>query len=198
MALFAATNASAAQSLRSDIAGLKMGGYVIVMRHANSPAAPPDKASADAENTTLERQLDEAGKATSQAMGAAFRTLGIPVGVVLSSPTYRARQTVRHASFGEPEIRQELAEGAQNMQSAASAGPSAWLRAQAAVVPRAGTNIIIVTHSPNILGAFGQQGANVASGESLIFRPDANGNASLVARVKIDEWKTMAGTPGQL
>jgi hypothetical protein len=82
------------------------------------------------------------------------------------------------------------------MQSAAGADLSAWLRAQAAVLPGAGTNTIIVTHTPNMIGAFGQQAASVASGESLVFHPDGNGNTSLVARVKIEEWKALAGTAG--
>ena len=155
---------------------------------ANSPAAPPDRSMADPENTKLERQLDEPGRSTARAMGEAFRTLRIPVGDVLSSPTYRARQTVRFASFGEPRIRAELDEGAQGMQAAAEATRSDWLRTQAGTAPRPGTNTIIVTHTPNIVGAFQQSGANVAAGESLVFRPDGKGGATLVARVKIADW----------
>ena len=37
---------------------LRHGGYVLVMRHASSPANPPDKSAADPENVALERQLD--------------------------------------------------------------------------------------------------------------------------------------------
>jgi phosphohistidine phosphatase SixA len=166
---------------------LRRGGYVLVMRHANAPAAEPDRATADPENTRLERQLDETGRSTARAMGEAFRALRIPIGDVLSSPTYRALQSVRFASFGEPQIRDELGEGA-GMQAAAEATRSDWLRKQAGTAPRPGTNTVIVTHTPNIVGAFGQAGANVAAGESLVLRPDGNGGATLIARVKITEW----------
>src|SRR5687767_4087700 len=66
------------------------GGYVIVMRHASSPRTLPAAAQANADNKQLERQLDEAGRASARDMGEALRRLKIPVGEVLSSPTYRA------------------------------------------------------------------------------------------------------------
>jgi phosphohistidine phosphatase SixA len=193
---------SAPESLAQTLSGralvdqLRQGGYVLVMRHANSPATRPDRNSADPENVNLERQLDDAGRTTARAMGEAIRALRIPVGMVLSSPTYRARQSVQFASFGEPQIRPELDEGAQNMQASAGAGPSAWLRNQAAINPTPRTNTIIVTHTPNILGAFGQDGANIASGESLILKPNGNGGAAVVARVKIDEWEGLMRSVG--
>jgi Histidine phosphatase superfamily (branch 1) len=74
---------------------LEHGGYVLVMRHASSPSEPPAKESADAENTRDERQLDENGRTTATAMGKALHALKIPVGAVLSSPTYRTLETVK-------------------------------------------------------------------------------------------------------
>jgi phosphohistidine phosphatase SixA len=41
-----------------------------VVRHASSPAQPPDAASANADNTKRERQLDASGRADASAMGA--------------------------------------------------------------------------------------------------------------------------------
>ena len=90
------------------VSALRQGGYVLLMRHASSPEAKPDKAAADPENTNLERQLDEKGRATARAMGEAFKTIGLPVGEVLSSPTYRARETVRLASFGQAQTFAEI------------------------------------------------------------------------------------------
>jgi hypothetical protein len=76
---------------------LRQGGYVLVMRHASSPREVPDKQAANADNVKLERQLDEAGRAGAAAMGKALRDLKIPIGSVLTSPTYRAVETVRLA-----------------------------------------------------------------------------------------------------
>src|SRR3954471_20085729 len=76
------------------VTALRQGGYVIVMRHPSSPFTQPDKATANPDNPNLERQLDETGRNTARAMGEAVRTLHIPIGDVLSSPTYRALEAV--------------------------------------------------------------------------------------------------------
>jgi phosphohistidine phosphatase SixA len=86
----------------------KKGGYVLVMRHASSPREVPDKQAANADNSKPERQLDEVGRNTAIAMGKALRDLRIPIGNVLSSPTYRALETVRLAQFGAPQTFAEL------------------------------------------------------------------------------------------
>ena len=68
---------ASAQMLAGEglIKALRQGGYVIVMRHASSPREVPTKLTADAGNVKLERQLDEAGRAGSVAMGRALRDL---------------------------------------------------------------------------------------------------------------------------
>jgi len=47
-----------------------------------------------------------------------------------------------------------------------------------------------VTHMPNIAAAFPAVAA-VADGESLVFGPDGKGGATLVARIKIEDWARM-------
>lgn len=177
-----------AQAAPADLVNrLRQGGYVLVMRHASAPANPPDKSIADAENTALERQLDEKGRKSAQAMGAAFRSLRIPVGEVLSSPTYRALQTVRLAGFGQPKLVAELGDQGRSMQRLDGPGRAAWLRAKAAEKPAAG-NRLIMTHQPNIAGAFPDVASDVAEGESLVFKPDGRGHAEMIARVPIGDW----------
>lgn len=53
----------------------------------------------------------------------------------------------------------------------------------------AGTNTILVTHFPNMRAAFPQWSAGLADGEALIFGPDGKGGATLVGRVKIEDWR---------
>jgi hypothetical protein len=62
--LLAAIDTAHAQRLsgRDLIAQLRMGGYVILMRHASSPRTPPDPAQSDAANVQHERQLDDPGR----------------------------------------------------------------------------------------------------------------------------------------
>lgn len=173
------------------VTALRQGGYVLLMRHASSPPAPPTAGSAEHDNTKLERQLDETGRNSAQAMGRAVKALGIPVGEVWSSPTYRALETVRLASLPKPTTAVELGDGGQSMQ-ATSKAQTVWLRVKVAERPRAGTNTIIVTQFPNILEAFGQSAAGLREGEALIVRPGGARADEFVGRVKMEEWPTLA------
>jgi phosphohistidine phosphatase SixA len=191
LALTLAAPSVPAQTLSGEalVKALRQGGYVILMRHANSPREEPDKKTANPDNLTFERQLDETGRTTAAAMGKALRDLKIPIGDVLSSPTYRALETVRLAQFGKPQTYPELGDGGQNMR-AATESQSEWLQKRITLFP-AGVNTIIVTHFPNISRAFPQLAAGLADGEALIFGSDGKGGATLVARVKIEEWPKM-------
>jgi Histidine phosphatase superfamily (branch 1) len=173
------------------VKALHQGGYVRLMRHASSPATPPLAQSAEHDNNKLERQLDQTGRNSAQAMGAAIKTLDIPVEEVWSSPTYRALETVRLASLPNPMAAAELGDGGQSMQPV-SKGQTVWLQAKVAEKPRAGTNTIIVTQYPNILDAFGQNASGLSDGEALIIRPGGADAEEIVGRVKIDEWPALA------
>jgi phosphohistidine phosphatase SixA len=135
------------------VAALRQGGYVLVMRHASSPAMPPDKEHANPDSVKLERQLHEAGRTGATAMGKALRDLKIPMGAVLTSPTYRALETVKFARLRDPQPFEQLGDGGQSMQAVADAAAT-WLHERAAQRPAAGMNTIIVTHLPNITRAF--------------------------------------------
>jgi hypothetical protein len=65
------------------------------------------------------------------------------------------------------------------------------MRKVAATVPPAGGNVVIVSHKPNILDAFGKDWFDVREGEASVFKPDGNGY-KLVARVQADEWAKLA------
>jgi phosphohistidine phosphatase SixA len=174
------------------VSALRRGGYVLVMRHASSPRTLPGKNAADPDNTQLERQLDDQGRSQAQAMGEALRKLRIPIGDVWSSPTYRARLTAKLAGFVNAKAVPELGEAGQGMQADTDARRAAWLRSKAAEPPRAGANTVIITHVPNILGAFGQTYAGLGDGDTLVFRPDGKGGAAFVAHVKCADWPQLA------
>ena len=169
-------------------AALAGGGYVILMRHANAPASPPDPAQAEPDNVKHERQLDETGRASARAMGDAFQRLQIPIGEVLSSPTYRALETGRLAQLPAPKTFDELGDAGHSMSADPAGTRGAWLRTRVAQLPRHGTDTVIITHYPNISEAFAADAKDMAEGEALVFRPDGHGVASLVARVKIEDW----------
>jgi phosphohistidine phosphatase SixA len=176
------------------VAQLRHGGYVIIMRHPSSPLAPPDAQSADPQNPHRERQLDATGRDSARAMGAAIRALQIPIGEVLSSPAYRARQAAELAGFATATPTPQLDEGSQGMQASADASRAGWLRETVSRTPRAGTNTLLITHAPNLTAAFGDAAAHMAAGEALIFRPRGAGNAELVARLPIEQWPQLAAS----
>jgi phosphohistidine phosphatase SixA len=188
LATIAAAGAASAAQGPSDaqlIEALRGGGLVIVMRHASSPREQPDAATANADNISRERQLDRTGKDTATAMGAALRALKITVGTVLTSPTYRARETVKYIGLSSPTAVPELGDGGQSM-AGASEAQAAWLRSCAATRPAPGTNTLIVTHSPNLSSAFPAWGA-VADGESVVVRPNGT-SFEIVGRIPIERW----------
>jgi hypothetical protein len=154
-----------AQTLSGNalVQALRQGGYVIVMRHASSPREAPDKQTANPDNLKPERQLDAEGRATAAAMGKALRDLKIPIG--------------------------ELGDNGQSMQGGTEA-QATWLQKKVTQFP-AGTNTLLITHLPNISGAFPQLGPAPADGEALVFGPDGKGGATVVARIKIDDWPRM-------
>lgn len=191
LAVVMAPDGAIAQMLDGSmlVAALRKGGHVIVMRHARSPGQPPAGSALHPDNVGGERQLDEAGRAAATAMGDAIRELRVPIGDVLTSPTFRARETARYAGFANGHAYDELGDGGASMKQADDARAE-WLRRKAGERPAAGANTLIVTHQPNIARAF-PDAANVAEGEALVFEPDGKGNARLVARVPIDRWSSL-------
>lgn len=169
--------------------GLRQGGYTLVMRHASSPREAPTKDTANEDNPKLERQLDDNGRRGATAMGDALRALGIPIGTVLTSPTYRAMETAKFARLGSPIVVAELGDGGQSMQAVTDA-QAAWLRTRVTEVPRSG-NTILVTHQPNLSRAFPDWGPTVADGETVVIQPDGKGGITLIGRVPIDEWQRL-------
>jgi len=65
------------------------------------------------------------------------------------------------------------------------------MRKLLATTPQPGTNILLVTHKPNILDALGKDWFDVKEGETSVFRPE-NGKYILVARVQMEDWGRVA------
>jgi hypothetical protein len=105
---------------------------------------------------------------------------------------------MRHASSprNPPEAAQADVENVQrerqlDEEGRASARAS-WLKAKASALPGPHENMLIVTHFPNISEAYPDHATGLTDGEALILHPDGRGGAAVVARVKIDEWATLA------
>ena len=168
---------------------LRHGGYVILMRHASSPNTLPDAASADPDNQRGERQLDATGLADARAFGAGLRRLHIPLGAVFTSPTFRARETLREAGItglqaldfldiraipGQPQTLADI-DATRNLLSAR---------------PRQGTDTLVVTHFPNITSQFPEEGRSLREGDMLVLAP-THGGVRVVGAMAIGDWSRL-------
>jgi phosphohistidine phosphatase SixA len=190
--LWASPSHSQSPSQTEVISALRGGGHVIVFRHG---ATPPDQADTDPlhlENVDKQRQLSDAGRAQAKAIGEAMRKLKIPVGEVHTSMFNRAAETGKLLGFGEVKPSIDFAEGGLVVSSIENGRRAQALRKLVATPPPAATNIVVVTHRPNILDAFGKDWFDVKEGEASIFKPDGTGGYKLIARLQADEWNKLA------
>jgi phosphohistidine phosphatase SixA len=185
-ALATAGEGAGPQTSPDILEALRRGDCVLVMRHASSPRETPDRNAAQPDNSRLERQLDVHARTTATAMGDAIVRLRIPIGDVLSSPTYRALETVKLARLPRVEPVEELGDGGRSMQGITDA-QATWLRQRARQTPRTG-NTVIVTHQPNLTRAFPEWGSTVADGETVVLQPDGKGGTRILGRIPIERW----------
>ena len=179
---------------------VRKGGYVIVIRHGlttsdkTDPMANPAKADSKADSMssmakkgTGERQLSEEGRAQAKAIGEAMHKLSIPVGVVMTSPLQRAVDTGTLLGYGSTTTNPDLGESGPALSPEENARRADAMRKLAGQRP-ADKNLVLVSHKPNILEAFGKDWSNVTEGEASVFEPEGKGGYKLIARVKSDEW----------
>jgi phosphohistidine phosphatase SixA len=184
-----ATSAFGQTSPRAIAAALGRGGYVLVMRHANSPQLVAQEDVTNPESPTRERRLDEIGRREATAMGTALRALRIPVASVTTSPAYRAVETAECLRVGPSRTMVELSDGGMNS-SGVTEAQIAWLRARLSEKPPTG-NVLLITHQPNFARAFPEWGNSVAQGEVAVFRPDGRGGSTFVGRIRIQDWPSL-------
>jgi len=61
--------------------------------------------------------------------------------------------------------------------------------------PPADNNVVIVSHKPNLVDAFGANWSDVHEGEASIFEPDGKGGYKLLARIQASTWAELAQLP---
>ena len=172
---------------------LRAGGLVILVRHG---ATFPDQADTDPlnfDNIAAQRNLNDRGKMLAREFGLALRRAGVPVGAVYTSRYNRAYETAVLAGLKDIEKTTDLTEGGLVVSPNENNRRAEALRKMLGTAPKAGTNTILVTHSPNIIAALGKDWFDVKEGEASIFRPEG-GSYKLVARLQMDEWPRIAAT----
>jgi len=173
---------------RQLVESMRQGGHTIYFRHGPTDSSQKDTDPNNLANCATQRNLTEAGRQQARAIGEALRTLKIPTGDVRTSEYCRAREYARLLFDREAEVEPGIVlpdplteeQRARNTES---------LKALLAQAPPAGTNRLLVAHSPNVKLA-----ANVdlpEEGGAAVFRVEA-GTPKLVARIVPAEWATWA------
>ncbi len=167
------------------VANLRQGGYVIYFRHgqASQDARPAPELPQSVKDCTGERHITEASIPALKTVGERFRTLKIPVGKVISSPACTAKETAWYT------FATSMIEEAPTLEG--NPRPTIWteLHPFLTTKPTEGTNTVLVAHGTNLKAL---TGLTIAEGEAVIFQPDGQGGFTLVTRVKLDAWNSLA------
>jgi phosphohistidine phosphatase SixA len=174
------------------IKALRGGGHVIVFRHGATHSDQADTDPLNISNLAQQRQLNDQGRALARAIGESMRKLGIPVGQVVTSQFNRAVETGTLLGFGAAAPTADISEGGLVVTPTENNRRAQGLRKLAGTAPPAGTNMVLVTHKPNIMDAFGKDWFDVREGEASVFKPDGSGGYRLVVRVQAADWAKLA------
>jgi phosphohistidine phosphatase SixA len=170
---------------------LRAGGNVIVLRHGATFADQADTDPLHPDNVAAQRRLNPKGESDAKAFGEAFKAIGVPVGKVLTSQFDRAYATAKLAGFENVEKTADVTEGGLVVSPNENSRRAAALRKLAGTVPPAGSNLLVVTHKPNLADAFGKDWFDSKEGEAAILLPDGT-SFKVIARVQMDEWSRIA------
>jgi phosphohistidine phosphatase SixA len=173
------------------IKALRAGGHVIVFRHGATHADQADTDPLHPENVAQQRQLNDKGRAEARVIGEALRKLQVPVGHVVTSVFARAVETGKLIGPGAVSPTLDVTEGGLVVSPIENNRRAQALRKLATTVPATGANVVVVTHKPNILDAFGKDWFEVREGEASVFKPDGSAYR-LIARLPADQWPKLA------
>jgi hypothetical protein len=167
----------------SVLNALREGGYIIYFRHTSTDFGQNDDKMTGFEDCSKQRNLTDAGRAEARAIGAAIRSLRIPIGEVLASPFCRTRETA------------ELIFGRATVSTAVRGGPASEgaryddLRTLFTRPVSGNVNLAIASHGNPFVAIAGPP--YLAEGEAAVIQPLGDSRFSIVARIKKDEWATL-------
>ena len=179
-----------ASSQAEAINALRKGGYVVVFRHG----ATTDQTKVDSmsrPNVSGERQLNQLGREQAKSIGESMHKLKIPVGQVLTSQLQRAADTGKLLGYGEITTTLDLTESGAALSPEENNRRAQALRKLISTRPPADSNLVLVSHKPNIINAFGNDWQDIHEGEASVFEPDGNGGYRLIVRIQAGDWSKL-------
>jgi len=167
---------------------LRRGGYVVYVQHATTDKNQVDADYPDFQRCETQRNLSADGRRLAREIGAAFATLGIPVGRVVSSPYCRSTETATLA-FGRREVSRALY-FTMGMDREERARQRVGLRRMLSTPPAAGTNTVLVGHNAHLKEATGIWPK--VEGDAHVFQPSPDGSFAYVGEVRGEDWARRA------
>ncbi len=171
---------------RALVEAMRGGGYVLYIRHTATDFGQNDAAMTSFEDCSTQRLLTDAGRADARAIGAALRTLKIPIGQVLASPYCRTLETGRLV-FGNVTVSPGMRGGPAQPESPAR---YAELRATLSTPVAGRTNTAISSHGNPFYGVAGPP--YLAEGEIAVVKPEGSGRFTVMARVPVRGFPELA------
>jgi phosphohistidine phosphatase SixA len=155
-------------------------GTIVLMRHSNAPEGVTETDDMDFKDCSIQRNLDEAGRAQARRIGDAFRSNGVRQARIVASQYCRNRETALLLKLGDiqetPVLNLVHIGNPFRMRDAAAKTKDLMKALPDRPLP------VLVTHVGNILAI---AGANLASGEMLAVRLDPGSDVTVLGRLLV-------------
>jgi phosphohistidine phosphatase SixA len=162
----------------------RAGGVVIACRHGiTNQRDPENELTLKYDDPATQRQLSEEGERQSAALGQAFRTLGIPIAEVVTSPMQRSRR-MAELMFGRTTLDSLWHTRGDQY------GVRREARQQVLATPVANGNRIIISHIGTLLSVIRLAGS-MQEGDCAVLRPAGSGY-DLIGTVPWRAWLAAA------
>jgi phosphohistidine phosphatase SixA len=159
---------------------LKKPGHVVLLRHAIAPGSVPESNDMDLKDCTIQRNLDDEGRAQAGRIGNEFRKRGFKQVRLISSLYCRTMDTAKLMRLGpvtpQPVLNQALMSDGAGMHNAGLKG-RALLKSMSA-----GPLTVLVSHVTNIQAI---AGISLDSGEMAIVHLSPKGEVIVDGRIRV-------------
>ena len=159
---------------------LKKPGYVVLLRHSNAPGQMPESNDMNFKDCSIQRNLDDAGRAQAGRIGNEFRKRGLKDVRLLSSLYCRAMDTAKLTRLGpvtpQPVLNQVFMANILGMREAGIKG-----RELLKTVPRDKLTVL-VSHVTNIQAIAGVQ---LDSGQMAVVHLDPAGEVVVDGKITV-------------
>lgn len=185
---FTPQSAISAEADRFDVGRLRLGGYVLFVRHPQSHKDQADIDPLHLDNIQAQRQLTDEGRKRARQLGEVLRAIELPVSEVVASKFFRAQEAATLMGLGKVVTSIDVTEGGLVVSPAENERRAGELRRLLTTPPPKGKNLVIVSHRPNLQEAAGKEYGDFAEAEVAVFRPTGDAQLSCVGRFTADAW----------